>query len=134
MRLYLLDTNSASHVMRGDVPAIRERLVAMPVRSAAVSAVTQGELKYGLAKRGNPPALRRLIQAFLMRVQVLPWTGEVGDVYGALRASCAARGITLGALDMLIAAQAVAASAILVTRDKTFSHVGSELKVEDWSA
>jgi tRNA(fMet)-specific endonuclease VapC len=54
-------------------------------------------------------------------VQVLPWTADVADVYGPLRASCAARGVNLGALDVLIAAHAVSAGAILVTRDKTFS-------------
>jgi tRNA(fMet)-specific endonuclease VapC len=50
-----------------------------------------------------------------------------------LRASCAASGITLGALDMLIAAHAVAEKAILVTHDKTFGLVpGDILIVEDW--
>ena len=44
-------------------------------------------------------------------------------MYGRLRASCAERGVTLSALDMMIAAQAVAAGAVLVTRDKAFSHV-----------
>lgn len=130
---YLLDTNIASHVMRGDQPQVRERVVALPVHSVAISAVTQGELMFGLAKRGNPPALSMLVHEFLIRVEVLPWTAEVADVYGVLRASCAARGISLGALDMMIAAHAVAADAVLATRDKAFSHVGSGLKIEDWT-
>jgi tRNA(fMet)-specific endonuclease VapC len=134
MSRYLLDTNMASHVIRGDQPGVRERLVALPVLSAAVSAVTRGELMYGLAKRGNPTALGALIHEFLIRVEVLPWTGEVADVYGALRASCRVRGIGLDALDMMIAAQAVAVGAILVTRDKAFSHVEHGLKVEDWKS
>ena len=133
MSLYLLDSNVASHVIRGDLPGIRERLVALPVHSAAVSAVTRGELMYGLAKRGNPSALSALIHEFLIRVEALPWTGEVADVYGVLRASCRARGVNLEALDMMIAAHAVAAGAILVTRDQAFSHVESGLKIEDWT-
>src|SRR5271166_986829 len=131
---YLLDTNIASHVIRADAPQVRERLVALPVQSCAVSAITQGELLYGLAKRGNPAALGGLIHEFLIRVEVLPWTGEVATVYGSLRASCGARGVNLGVLDMLIAAQAVAAGAVLVTRDKAFTHVQNGLKVEDWAA
>lgn len=133
MSLYLLDTNIASHVIRGDVPRIRERLVALPVHGVAVSAVTQGELMYGLAKRGHPAALSALIHEFLIRVEVLPWTGAVADVYGGLRASCGARGVSLGALDMMIAAQAVAADAVLVTRDKAFKHVKSGLRIESWT-
>jgi tRNA(fMet)-specific endonuclease VapC len=129
---YLLDTNIASDAIKGDPPQVRERVVALPMRSVAISAVTQGELIYGLAKRGNPKALSALIHEFLIRVEVLAWTGEVANVYGTLRAACAARGVSLGALDMMIAAQAVAAGAILVTRDKAFSHVRGGLTVEKW--
>jgi tRNA(fMet)-specific endonuclease VapC len=130
---YLLDTNIASDALKGNPPGVRERLVALPMRSVAISAVTQGELIYGLAKRGNPAALGALIHEFLIRVEVLPWTAAVANVYGALRASCAARGVTLSALDMMIAAQAVAAGAVLVTRDKAFEHVQDGLKLENWT-
>jgi tRNA(fMet)-specific endonuclease VapC len=130
---YLLDTNIASDAIKGEPASVRARLVALPMRSVAISAVTQGELIYGLAKRGNPKALSALIHEFLIRVEVLPWTGEVADVYGKLRAECGARGVSLGALDMMIAAQAVAISAVLVTRDKAFSHVQGGLILEAWT-
>ncbi len=54
-------------------------------------------------------------------------------MYGELRAACAKRGVALSALDMMIAAQAVTASAVLVTRDKAFDHVQGELKLENWT-
>lgn len=95
--------------------------------------MTQGELIYGLAKRGNPAALGALIHAFLVRVEVLPWTAQVANTYGSLRASCASRGVSLSALDMMIAAHAVATGALLVTRDQAFNHVGDGLKLENWA-
>ncbi|MEA2817562.1 MAG: tRNA(fMet)-specific endonuclease VapC [Rhodospirillaceae bacterium] len=131
---YLLDTNIASDVIKGNPARVRDRLVALPMRSVAISAVTQGELIYGLVKRGSPAALGALIHEFLIRVEVLPWTAEVANTCGTLRAACAARGVSLGALDMMIAAQAVAGGAVLVTRDQAFSHVDDGLKVEDWTA
>jgi tRNA(fMet)-specific endonuclease VapC len=130
---YVLDTNIASDVIKGEPVRVRERLVALPMRSVSVSAITQGELLYGLAKRGHPAALSALVHEFLIRVEVLPWTAEVANVYGELRAACARRGVTLGALDMMIAAQAVAADAVLVTRDKSFDHVEEGLKLENWT-
>ncbi len=133
MTAYLLDTNVASDAIKGHPARVRERLVALPVQDVAISAVTQGELIYGLQKWGNPEALRALIHEFLIRVEVLPWTADVANVYGSLRASCAQRGVSLGALDMMIAAQAVAANSVLVTRDKAFGHVGHGLKLEDWA-
>src|SRR5260370_967257 len=131
--VYLLDTNIASDVIKGNPARVRERLVSLPMRSVTVSAVTQGELIYGLAKRGNPAALSALIHEFLIRVEVLPWTAEVATVYGELRAACARRGVTLSPLDMMIAAQAVAQGAVLVTRDKAFDHVEEGLKLENWT-
>lgn len=130
---YLLDTNIASDAIKGTPARVRERLVSLPMRSVTISAVTQGELLYGLAKRGNPAALGALIHEFLIRVEVLPWTAEVATVYGTLRASCAKRGVALSALDMMIAAQAVATGAVLVTRDTAFDHVEDGLKLENWT-
>jgi tRNA(fMet)-specific endonuclease VapC len=129
---YLLDTNMASYAIRGNPASVRERLVALPVHEVAISAVTQGELIYGAAKRGNP-ALSAIVHEFLIRVEVLPWTGEVANVYGALRASCEQQGINLGALDMMIAAHAVATNTMLVTRDGAFRHVGHGLKWDNWA-
>ena len=130
--MYLLDTNIASDAIKGEPARVRERLVALPMRSVSVSAVTQGELLYGVAKRGHPPALSALVHEFLIRVEVLPWTGQVATVYGELRAACARRG-TLSAWDMMIAAQAVAQGAVMVTRDKAFEHVEEGLKLENWT-
>lgn len=129
----MLDTNMASYVIKGNPPEARQRLATLPMDSIVVSVVTQAELLYGLARKGHPAAFASLIREFLLRVQVLPWDGDTATVYGDLRASCAASGITLGALDMMIAAHAVAAKAILVTHDKAFSLVpGGILAVEDW--
>jgi tRNA(fMet)-specific endonuclease VapC len=129
----LLDTNIASDAIKGDPARVRARLVGLPMRSVMISAVTQGELIYGLAKRGNPAALSALIHEFLIRVEVLPWTAEVATVYGTLRASCAKRGVSLSALDMMIAAQAVTIGAVLVTRDKAFDYVEDGVTLENWT-
>lgn len=129
----MLDTNMASYVIKGHPPEVRQRLAALPMGSIFVSVVTQAELLYGVARKGYPKALASLIREFLLRVEVLPWDGEAATVYGDLRSSCAASGITLGALDMMIAAYAVAAKATLVTHDQAFSLVpGGVLAVEDW--
>ena len=80
MTIYLLDTNIASHVIKGDIPLIGERLAAVPMPSIAVSGITEAELRYGVAKRGNPQGLATRVQAFLIRVEVLPWTQSVARV------------------------------------------------------
>ncbi|WP_404547202.1 type II toxin-antitoxin system VapC family toxin [Dyella jejuensis] len=130
----MLDTTMASYVIKGHPPEVRERLVALPMDSIVISAVTQAELLYGLARKGHPAALANVIREFLLRVETLPWDECAATVYGDLRASCTSAGITLGALDMMIAAHAVAANATLVTRDKAFALIpDGTLAVDDWT-
>jgi tRNA(fMet)-specific endonuclease VapC len=130
---YMLDTNVASHIIKGDRPEISRRLASLPIEEIVISAATEGELFYGLAKRAYPRALAERVSQFLIRVDVLPWDHDVTRAYGDLRAACEAKGITLGSLDMMIAGHAVAAGCVLVTRDKAFKRVPLPLEVEDWT-
>jgi tRNA(fMet)-specific endonuclease VapC len=130
---YLLDTNVASHVIKGDRPEILRRLIAVPIESLAISAVTEAELLYGVAKRGHPSALSRRVREFLRRVDIADWDRGAAGVYGTLRTACETGGVALSPLDMMIAAHAVSLDATLVTRDRAFFHVPVGLVVEDWT-
>ena len=50
MNLFLLDTNIASHIIRQDDRQILEFAYDLPAEALAISAVTKGELIFGLAK------------------------------------------------------------------------------------
>jgi len=50
MSHYLLDTNIASYIIKGRHPAVRQRLLAVPMHEVAISAVTEGELRFGVAR------------------------------------------------------------------------------------
>ena len=131
---YMLDTNIASHVIRGDRPELTRRLAATPMEDIVISAVTEAELCYGLAKRNYPPALTERVRQFLLRVDVLPWDHEIAKTYGDQRATWEARGVTLAPLDMMIAAHAIATDCVLITRDKAFSNIADPLRTQDWTA
>ena len=134
MTAWMLDTNVASHVIKGDRREIIDRLIALPIEDIAISAVTEAELRYGLSKRGYPKVLSELVRQFLLRVDVLPWDHEVAKTYGNLRSAFETKGVTLSPLDMMIAAHAAAIDATLVTRDKAFARVPHALRIEDWTA
>uniref|UniRef100_Q3AQN5 Ribonuclease VapC n=1 Tax=Chlorobium chlorochromatii (strain CaD3) TaxID=340177 RepID=Q3AQN5_CHLCH len=130
---YMLDTNIASHIIKGDIPVVRERLIALPMEAIMVSSVTKGELMYGLAKRDYPKVLTQKVNEFLLRIQVLAWDQDVAVVYGKFRSACETIGVTLSPLDLMIAAHAHASNAILVTADKAFSRVPN-LVIENWAS
>ena len=128
---YMLDTNMASYIVRGAGPALAARLRAVPIDQLCVSAVTQGELLYGLARKPGASNLQIAVRAFLLRVDVLAWGSAAAMRYGVLRAGLEAAGTPLGGNDTLIAAHALAEGAVLVTNDRAFARVQA-LVVENW--
>ena len=119
-----------SHIIKRQPQAIA-RLLEVPMHSVCISAVTAGELAFGLAKRPQAVALQAAVQEFLRRVEVMPWDAAVAQTYGALRAALNKNGTPLAALDLQIAAHALHVKATLVSNDKAFAQVGG-LAVEDW--
>jgi tRNA(fMet)-specific endonuclease VapC len=131
MSRYLLDTNIASAIVKGN-PAVRRRLVAVPMHDVAISAVTEGELRYGVARLPARTRLNTIMEEFLIRVAVFPWDSSAAQEYGQIRAALERAGDLLGNLDMMIAAHALATESVLVTHDKAFARVKG-LEVEDWT-
>jgi tRNA(fMet)-specific endonuclease VapC len=129
---YLLDTNIASYIIKGSIPAVRRRVVQVPMAQLAISAVTEGELRYGAARRPDAARLRTIVDEFLIRMTILPWDSEAAQHYGQVRAALEREGLPMGNLDMMIAAHALALGAVLVTNDQAFTRI-RQLNVEDWT-
>ena len=128
---YLLDTNTVSHLIKRH-PQVTQRLIGVPVHSVCISAITAGELAFGLAKRPNATSLKMLVDAFLRHVDVLPWDHAVAQTYGTLRAHLKHKGTPLSPLDTQIAAHALHVKATLVSSDKAFLQLDG-VEVEDWT-
>ncbi len=129
--IYMLDTNTVSHAVKLH-PIVAQRMIEVSMTSLCVSAVTVGELWFGLARRPEASRLGALVIEFLRRVDVLPWDRSAAERYGALRAELERAGRPLGSLDFLIAAHALAVGAVLVTSDRALTRV-AELHVENWT-
>ena len=128
---YLLDTNMVSYFIKGE-HHVRDKVVSVPMSMLSISAITEGELLFGLAKKPNADSLHVLVHEFLIRVDVLPWDSDAARCYGMLRADMQKRGRVLSNLDMLIAAHALALDVVLITNDRAFNQVAG-LKIEDWT-
>ena len=129
---YLLDTNTASYIIKGNIPAVRHRLLKVPMAQVAISTVTEGELHYGVARRPDATRLQTIVSEFLLRLTILPWDSEAAQQYGRLPAMLEREGRPMGNLDMMIGAQALASGLVLVTNDQAFKRI-KKLKIEDWT-
>ena len=132
--LYMLDTNMVSYILKGHSQAARIRMLNLEKDEVAcLSAITEAEIRYGLAKRPEATALRERMEWFLAAIKILPWGREEAKTYGALRAKLESSGKTLQNMDMQIAAHAIATGATLVTNDKAFAQVDDLHAIVNWA-
>ncbi|MBC7682230.1 MAG: type II toxin-antitoxin system VapC family toxin [Ferruginibacter sp.] len=131
MKRYLLDTNTVSHLLKRH-PAVVQRVVAVPMAALCISAITEGELLFGLAKRPDANRVQVAVRELLLRLDVLPWDRAAAACYGLLRATLADLGKPLAPLDLLIAAHGLSVDAVVVTNDQAFRYVPG-MQLEDWT-
>lgn len=130
---YMLDTNTASYIIKGKPESVRMKLTQLPMTAVCISAITEAELLRGVAKKPEAKHLPLAVKEFLLRVDRLAWDSKAADAYAQLRTACENEGKSLGGMDMLIASHSVAEDAILVTNDKEFYRVKQFLQLEDWT-
>lgn len=128
---YLLDTSAASYVITKKSLAFDHHLSRAPMGELAISAVTEGELRYGVARRPST-TLQSLVETLLLGLTVYPWDSQAAERYGELRADLERKGQLLGSLDMMIAAHALSLGLTLVSSDTAFQRI-KHLRVQDWT-
>lgn len=131
-----LDTNTIIFALNQRRPAVRERLKVEQAASTPmmIPTVVLFELAYGIAKSNHPNRTRAVLDTFLSGPFETPsFDGEDADEAGAIRAHLEKAGISIGAYDVLIAAQARRRAAVLVTANRReFARVPG-LLVVDWT-
>lgn len=132
MIAYLLDTNAFSKAVCRQSPAFSGRFESIPLAEVGISVITEAELLFGLARRPQAHTLAQSVHALLHKITILPWKSESASQYANLRADLERRGQPMDDMDMMIAAQALAEDAILVTNDAAFRRI-DRLRIEDWT-
>ena len=105
-----------------------------PIVANRLSAITLSEFEYGVEKSRRPSQNRLALADFIAPFEVLPYDRTASECYGKIRAQLEMTGQPIGALDLLIAAHAVAHSLVLATNnERGFGRVPS-LEIENWAA
>lgn len=129
--MILLDTNTCIYIINNRPPEVLERFRSYKAGEIGISSIAASELAYGVSKSGSIKN-RKALGMFLAPLQVLPFDVQCLWFYADLRASLEKKGLTIGPMDTLIAAQALSIDGTLVTNNlKEFSRV-PKLKLENW--
>lgn len=126
----MLDTDICSYIIRGSSDILNERIREHRA-NLCISSITLAELLFGVAKKGSL-RLADSVSLFQQLVEVKNWNFEAAEHYAAIRNYLEKSGQSIGNMDMLIAASALAENAILITNNQAhFSKIPS-LKIENW--
>ena len=131
---HLLDTDICIEALRRRSEPLLGHLRRHEPGEVAVSAITEAELTFGALKSGAPECNTAAVAAFLRPFVILEFERGFVPVYARLRLDLERAGARIGALDLLIAAQAVALGMTVVTNNlREFRRVPG-LRVENWLA
>jgi tRNA(fMet)-specific endonuclease VapC len=130
---FLLDTNICVYALNKRPPGVLDRLRAVGRSAVALSVITLLELRQGAEKSQQPSRSHARLDDFLRPMTVLHFDEEAALAGARIRAFLERRGIPIGDLDSLIAAQALALSLTLVTNNlREFARVPG-LRTVNWA-
>ena len=124
----MLDTNAVRALVEGCSPQLDGWFVD---QQCCISVIVAAEIRYGLERRALNAGKRQLIEAVLVALEILPWSGVCASAYGRLRAELERQGKPLGLMDLLIASHAISEGCTLVSADQAFRQVPG-LPLETW--
>ena len=129
--IYMLDTDVCCYIIKHRSPDLQKKFVMHKNDTLCISAVTYAELLYGFEKKPSDK-LERDITEFVTLVLVVDWNHTAAQKYAKIRHSMTKSGHVIGALDMQIAAAAMAADAQIVTNNMKHFEKIEGLRIADW--
>jgi len=112
---YLLDTDGCIELIRRKPPRLIARLTKRQPGDVGLSSITTAELRFGVAKSGDPGKNRQALAGFLVPFEIVPFDESAAMAYGEIRAALEKAGTPIGSMDLLIGAHALSLGATLVT-------------------
>jgi tRNA(fMet)-specific endonuclease VapC len=129
---FMLDTNICIYIIKKNPPQAAERVRALSPFEIGISSVALAELEYGVAKSSTPERNKEALASFLAPLEIAPFDDFAAIHYGEIRAHLEKGGLSIGAMDLMIASHARSLDVILVSNNlKEFQRVPG-LKVENW--
>lgn len=123
--MILLDTNVVSEAIRPKShQAVRKWLNTQPPAVLFICAPVLAEIRFGIERLGAGPRRERLeavadrLENEMFRGRIFPFDVSAATIYARLMAQRQSRGKSIGIIDCMIAAIALAQRADIATRDQ----------------
>jgi tRNA(fMet)-specific endonuclease VapC len=135
-KIYMLDTNICSFIMREKPINVLEKLeeAVTQSHSIVISAITYSEILFGAINPKASSKIMLMVNAFLERLDgILPWDSEAVQETAKIKKFLFSLGTPIGNNDTAIAGHAISSGCILVTNNtREFLRVPN-LHLIDWA-
>ena len=142
--IYLLDTDTVIFLIRSlkRGPEAKAQRFAARIRArtsaprdfVGISALTKAELEYGIERSASPQKERGALEKILAPFDEYAFDpDQCARFYGKIRRELEEKGQVIGAMDLLIAAHALALRATLVSNNTRHFRRIEGLPVENWT-
>jgi tRNA(fMet)-specific endonuclease VapC len=129
----MLDTDISSYIIKGGYGSVERHVRTVGSKDLCISAITRAELIYGLKRLPAKHRLHTTVHHYLKTMAMLPWDAEAADFHATIKHQLVIAGTPIGDMDMLIAAHALAADAVLVTNNtRHFKKIQLPLMLANW--
>ena len=130
---FLLDTNICIYVIKQKPTSVLQHFQTYSPSDIRISTITIAELRYGAVKSQRTQQNIVALEQFLLPFEVIAFEQSMTQIYGEIRTNLERQGRPIGAMDLLLAAQAIALDVTLVTSNVgEFSRI-PHLKWENWA-
>lgn len=130
---YLLDTNICIYIIKKKPEKVIKKFREHKVGDIAISSVTIAELNYGIAKSSKPDENTIALKEFLQPLEIIDFSQEDTEAYGKIRSGLENKGTPIGAMDLLIASQALSRNLMLVTNNENEFKRIKGIRIENWT-
>jgi tRNA(fMet)-specific endonuclease VapC len=130
---FMLDTDICIYIIKKKPLNVWRKFQELSLGEVGVSTITVAELQYGVYKSQHQAKNKMALTQFLLPLKIIPFDEKATEIYGKIRAKLEQQGQVIGAMDMLIAAQAISLEITLLTNNTDeFSRI-PELTIQNWT-
>jgi tRNA(fMet)-specific endonuclease VapC len=129
---YMLDTNTCIYIIKKKPMNVIKRFQKAGIPNIGISSITLSALFYGVEKSSQPDRNRMAVTLFAAPLKIFPYGHQASPFYGKIRCHLERKGTPVGAMDLLIAAQALSERCVLVTNNEREFKSVPALKIENW--
>lgn len=129
---YLLDTNICIYIIKRKPEKVIKHFKEHKPGDIGISSITIAELNYGIEKSSKPATNTIALKEFLQPLEIIDYLQKDSEEYGKIRIALEKKGLPIGAMDLLIASQAVSRGVVLVTNNEGEFKRIKGLRIENW--